>query len=78
MMIPHFAELIHHQAERYGHRTALLHRDSRTGKWMRISWTTFADRVRLTSQALIEGGNSDPVYGAHHADEIAQYLHTDY
>ena len=76
MMIPHFAELIHHQAERYGHRTALLHRDSRTGKWMRISWTTFADRVRLTSQALIEYGIGVQENIGIYAPNMPQYFYT--
>ena len=76
MMIPHFAELIHHQAERYGHRTALLHRDSRTGKWMRISWATFADRVRLTSQALIEYGIGVQENIGIYAPNMPQYFYT--
>lgn len=76
MMIPHFAELIHHQAERYGHHTALLHRDSRTGKWMRISWTTFADRVRLTSQALIEYGIGVQENIGIYAPNMPQYFYT--
>ena len=76
MMIPHFAELIHHQAERYGHRTALLHRDSRSGKWMRISWATFADRVRLTSQALIEYGIGVQENIGIYAPNMPQYFYT--
>ena len=34
MIYYHFAELIHRQAEKYGNRTALKHRDNATGKWL--------------------------------------------
>ena len=75
-MIPHFAELIHHQAERYGQRTALLHRDPRSGKWMRITWNAFADRVRLTSQALIEYGIGVQENIGIYAPNMPQYFYT--
>lgn len=75
-MTPHFAELIPHQAERYGQRTALLHRDPRTGKWMRISWNAFADRVRLTSQALIEYGIGVQENIGIYAPNMPQYFYT--
>ena len=75
-MTPHFAELIHHQAERYGQRTALLHRDPRSGKWMRITWNAFADRVRLTSQALIEYGIGVQENIGIYAPNMPQYFYT--
>jgi len=75
-MIPHFAELIHHQAERYGQRVALLHRDPRTGKWLGISWNAFADRVRLTSQALIEYGIGVQENIGIYAPNMPQYFYT--
>ena len=52
----HYAELIHRQAEKYGNRTALKHKDPATGKWLKISWTEFAEKVRLTAEALAEFG----------------------
>jgi long-chain acyl-CoA synthetase len=52
----HFSELIYRQAEKYGHRTELLYRDDKTGRWLKISWNEFAEKVRLTSQALVEYG----------------------
>ena len=75
-MTPHFAELIHHQAERYGQRVALLHRDPRTGKWLGISWNAFADRVRLTSQALIEYGIGIQENIGIYAPNMPQYFYT--
>ncbi|MDR3250750.1 MAG: AMP-binding protein, partial [Tannerella sp.] len=52
----HFAELIYSQAEKYGQRAELMHRDSKSGKWISVSWSKFAEKVRLTSQALTEFG----------------------
>ena len=52
----HFAELIFSQAEKYGPRAALLVRDPKRGKWNPLSWDAFAEKVRLTSQAMAEYG----------------------
>ena len=52
----HYADLIYSQAEKYGRRTELLYRNEKTEKWDTISWDTFAEQVRLTSQALVEYG----------------------
>lgn len=56
MIYYHYAELIHRQAEKYGSRTALKHRDQATGKWLKISWREFSDRVMLTAKAMAEFG----------------------
>ncbi len=52
----HFAELVFHQAEKYGQRTELLYRDDVKGKWNEVSWIRLAEKVRFVSQALIEYG----------------------
>jgi len=52
----HFSELIYRQAEKYGNRTELLYRDDTTGCWLNVSWNEFAEKVRLTSQALMDYG----------------------
>jgi long-chain acyl-CoA synthetase len=52
----HFSELIYRQAEKYGNRTELLYRDDKTAQWLNVSWNEFAEKVRLTSQALIDYG----------------------
>jgi long-chain acyl-CoA synthetase len=52
----HFADLIYHQAEKYGRRQELLYRDEKKGCWQSISWNSFAENVRLTSQALTACG----------------------
>jgi long-chain acyl-CoA synthetase len=52
----HYSELIYRQAEKYGYRTELLYRDDKTERWLKISWREFAEKVRLTSQALVDYG----------------------
>ncbi|MDD4516620.1 long-chain fatty acid--CoA ligase [Massilibacteroides sp.] len=56
MMVYHFAELVHRQAEKYGSRTALKYRDDKNKKWLKISWQEFADLVLLTAKAMAEFG----------------------
>ena len=56
MIYYHFADLIYKQAEKYQSRTAIQYRDDKTGKWLKISWNEFGEKVRLTSQALVEFG----------------------
>ncbi|MDR1116267.1 MAG: long-chain fatty acid--CoA ligase [Tannerella sp.] len=51
----HFADLVYHQAEKYGQRQELLYRDE-SGNRETVSWNSFAEKVRLTSQAMIEYG----------------------
>ncbi|MDR1380753.1 MAG: long-chain fatty acid--CoA ligase [Tannerella sp.] len=52
----HLADLIYHQAEKYGPRRELLFRNGKSGVWESVSWNRFAEKVRLTSQAMIEYG----------------------
>lgn len=52
----HLAEVIYRQAEKYGSRTELCYRNNKKGKWNHVSWEQFAEKVRLTSQAMIEYG----------------------
>ncbi len=56
MVYYHYAELIHRQAEKYGNRTALKYKDQASGKWLKVSWIEFAEKVRLTAEALVEFG----------------------
>lgn len=48
--------LIHDQARRYGNRVAMRYRDYVSGEWKDISWKTFSQRVRQTSNAMIALG----------------------
>ncbi len=51
-----FSDLIQRQAEKYGERTALKHRDYKTNTWIPTSWNQFAETVTTVSNALIEWG----------------------
>jgi len=52
----HFADLIYRQAANYPSRPAIRYRDDNTGRWLKITWDVFVEKVRLTSQALVEFG----------------------
>ena len=63
MIYYHYAELVHRQAEKYGSRTALKYRDNATGKWLKISWKEFSEKVMLTAKAMAEFGGKERSVG---------------
>ena len=73
-----FAELIHRQAEKYGNRTALKHRDNATGKWLKISWREFSDKVMLTAKAMAEFGIKVQENIGVYSQNMPQCLYTDF
>ena len=78
MIYYHYAELVYRQAEKYGSRTALKHRDKATGKWLKISWREFAEKVTLTAQAMAEFGlNVQDKVGVY-SQNMPQCLYTDF
>ena len=78
MIYYHFAELIHRQAEKYGNRTALKHRDNATGKWLKISWREFSDKVMLTAKAMAEFGIKVQENIGDYSQNMPQCLSTDF
>ena len=78
MIYYHFAELIHRQAEKYGNRTALKHRDNATGKWLKISWREFSDKVMLTAKAMAEFGIKVQENIGVYSQNMPQCLYTDF
>lgn len=78
MIYYHFAELIHRQAEKYGNRTALKHRDNATGKWLTISWREFFDKVMLTAKAMAEFGIKVQENIGVYSQNMPQCLYTDF
>ena len=78
MIYYHFAELIHRQAEKYGNRTALKHRDNATGKWLKISWGEFSDKVMLTAKAMAEFGIKVQENIGVYSQNMPQCLYTDF
>ena len=71
-------ELIHRQAEKYGNRTALKHRDNATGKWLKISWREFSDKVMLTAKAMAEFGIKVQENIGVYSQNMPQCLYTDF
>lgn len=78
MIYYHFAELIHRQAEKYGNRTALKHRDNATGKWLKISWREFSDKVMLTAKAMAEFGIKVQENIGVYSQNMPKCLYTDF
>lgn len=78
MIYYHFAELIHRQAEKYGNRTALKHRDNATGKWLKISWREFSDKVMLTAKAMAVFGIKVQENIGVYSQNMPQCLYTDF
>jgi len=78
MIYYHFAEFIHRQAEKYGNRTALKHRDNATGKWLKISWREFSDKVMLTAKAMAEFGIKVQENIGVYSQNMPQCLYTDF
>ena len=78
MIYYHFAELIHRQAEKYGNRTALKHRDNATGKWLKISCREFSDKVMLTAKAMAEFGIKVQENIGVYSQNMPQCLYTDF
>lgn len=78
MIYYHYAELIHRQAEKYGSRTALKHRDDATGKWLKISWREFSDKVMLTAKAMAEFGMEVHERIGVYSQNMPQCLYTDF
>lgn len=74
----HFAELIHHQADKYGSRTALKYRDDHSGKWLKISWRDFSDRVMLTAKAMAAFGIEEQKTIGVYSQNMPQCLYTDF
>ncbi|WP_455629116.1 AMP-dependent synthetase/ligase [Parabacteroides chinchillae] len=78
MIYYHYAELIQRQAEKYGSRTALKYRDNASGKWLKISWREFADKVMLTAEAMAEFGIEVQENIGVYSQNMPQCLYTDF
>ncbi|MDR0429014.1 MAG: long-chain fatty acid--CoA ligase [Tannerellaceae bacterium] len=74
----HYAELIHHQANKYGTRTALKYKDDETGKWRRISWKHFSNLIMLTAKAMAEFGIAEQDNIGIYSQNMPECLITDF
>jgi long-chain acyl-CoA synthetase len=78
MVYYHYAELVHRQAEKYGSHTALKHRDDTTGKWLKVSWRSFSEKVMLTAEAMAEFGTEVQENIGVYSQNMPQCLYTDF
>lgn len=78
MIYYHFAELIHHQADKYGSRTALKYRDDKNNKWLKISWREFSDIIMLTAKAMAAFGINEHDNIGLYSQNMPQCLCTDF
>ena len=72
----HFSELIYRQAEKYKNRTALKYRDNASGKWLKISWNEFAEKVRLTAVAMADYGIKEQEHVGVYSQNMPECLYT--
>ena len=62
----------------YRNRTALKHSDNATGKWLKISWREFSDKVMLTAKAMAEFGIKVQENIGVYSQNMPQCLYTDF
>ncbi|MDD6211418.1 MAG: long-chain fatty acid--CoA ligase [Bacteroidales bacterium] len=74
----HLAELVHRQADKYKDRTVLRYRDDASGKWNKISWRAFSERIMLAAKAMAEFGVEECENIGIYSQNMPQYLITDF
>ena len=74
----HFAGLIFEQARKFGTRTALKVRNNESGKWSKISWNTFGEKVMLTAKAMAEVGVKEQQNIGVYSQNMPEYIYTDF
>ncbi|MDR0976912.1 MAG: AMP-dependent synthetase/ligase, partial [Prevotellaceae bacterium] len=56
MTNPHLSVLVHHQAEKYGEKTALKYRDYKRSEWIPVTWNQFSATARQVANAMVAQG----------------------
>ena len=78
MSVPHLAELVHKQAQKYKDRTVLRYRDDEKGKWRKISWRDFSARIMQAAEAMAQFGIEEKENIGVYSQNMPQYLITDF
>lgn len=73
----HLGELIHEQASRLKHKTALKYQ-SPGGEWVDMSWISFSDKVLKTARAMAEMGLNPNDNVGIYSQNMEKYLITDF
>ena len=73
----HLGELIHEQASRLKHKTALKYQ-SPGGEWVDMSWISFSEKVLKTARAMAEIGLNPNDNVGIYSQNMEKYLITDF
>ena len=73
----HLGELIHEQASKLKHKTALKYQ-SPGGEWVDMSWISFSDKVLKTARAMAEMGLNPNDNVGIYSQNMEKYLITDF
>lgn len=74
----HLSVLVQSQAKKYGSRTVMMYQDFGGTEWKKVSWTSFADKVKQVSNALLNLGLKPQDKIAVFSQNCVQYLYTDF
>lgn len=75
----HLGELIHRRAQKYKKKTALKYQSKQpNGKWQKLSWEKFSERVLQAAHSLAEMGIEPGDRIGIYSENMAEYLITDF
>lgn len=78
MQYYHLAEMIHRRAEEHPEKTALVFFDKKKKRWKNISWKHFSQKIMRTAWAMAETGIQPKDCIGIYAQNMRQYLYTDF
>ncbi|HCC85037.1 MAG TPA: long-chain fatty acid--CoA ligase, partial [Porphyromonadaceae bacterium] len=73
----HLGEIVHRQALKYRHKTALKYQDP-DGKWVGMFWESFSANITKTAQAMAEMGVKPGDNLGIYSQNMEKYLITDF
>lgn len=77
MAYHHLGEVVHRQALKYKHRTAIKYQDP-DGRWIDMSWKTFSADITNTAQSMAEIGVKPGDNLGVYSQNMEKYLITDF
>jgi long-chain acyl-CoA synthetase len=77
MAYHHLGEVVHRQALKYKHRTAIKYQDP-DGRWIDMSWKTFSANITNTAQSMAEIGVKPGDNLGVYSQNMEKYLITDF
>ena len=74
----HLSVLVHTQAEKYGEKVALRHRDYSTSQWIPITWNQLADTSRKSANAFVKLGVEEQENIGIFAQNMPEWFYVDF